>query len=840
MSILAFVVALFSSLAGQPNLLRNGGLETPVGSAKLEGWNLGPGRAKFEPGVRGRCLRYRPAANKPYWEVALESDRFPLEPGKRYLGRVWVKAKAIRGLHVKFYYLRADTVGKPGRYDRAAGEYYELLPSSLDWQRVRLGWEWSDFHAGLPGQSRSGTWDWQQWEGVFRTTRKALTQGKVEVWVERKGGELWLDELSVKELGQATARALPRLQIRRQMCHIGDAHVEVLTRGGIFVGIGRMRLNGFEVRAGDVPWRMLVFDARTATPGVPQLLSTEQEGQRLVVAARFGHGADAAEMTWEFEPASMRIGGAAWGGIRTRWKVRWPRRTFKLLEVGAWQPAGGIVGALQRADTLRPATAFAPGAAFATGFAGGQERKLHPGVVRFGGDGVPSFDWLEREGAATLLVFHERPMLIRSAETKPLDWDGLLSLNYYCFRPAAEVSTPWEYVLVSKSEGFDAWVRVRDGLYRRWRGAFGLHEFEPLPAIQLRWAANWVRLRTAEQAVREAAAMGFKRVLVYTPWHSDQDERVARKSGCAPWALEISPRLGLARLRRICQVAHSRGLRVFTWLALGHLSNHSPLLKAHPEWSLRNQNGSVYTWGYPDLTCVSALTGWADYVRTRLRALNKETGLDGFWLDSYWNFGLEPIQYAGEPAPQFEAYLRLQRDLEQMGYECLVEAHSSPFGLPAHGFPFPLSELAGRERVGYKTSPFITATAEHTLDLPKVDYFALLANKCTPILFFHPLMRQEPSTWFREMVRRANEAYNAMHGLMDVRRGSPDGSWVEWRDAETGQRVVFALRDCDFPLAAGRAADVLSGAVSASAHGKVTLRAHHVYRIHTKPTNTRP
>ena len=170
------------------------------------------------------------------------------------------------------------------------------------------------------------------------------------------------------------------------------------------------------------------------------------------------------------------------------------------------------------------------------------------------------------------------------------------------------------------------------------------------------------------------------------------------------------------------------------------------------------------------MACVSARSGWRGYVLRALKRLKEKARVDGFWLDSHWNFGLEPINYAeSPPVPQFDDFLRPQAELER-----------SPFGLPAQGPEVRFSELGDYPKIArfcYKTSPMVCAKRRAHETLTKIGYFKLLAFKATPIIFFHDLLAS--GTPFKEEVVYANRAFLKVHDLMDRARLLPGGGGVE-------------------------------------------------------------
>ena len=112
------------------------------------------------------------------WAIPVISNRFPVIGEREYLFRIWVKARGVRSLHIKYI---GHYKGYP---DKKTYWTQPLLQSPEGVTHVNGSWDWQPFETRLfvPGGQ-----DW----------------GRLEIWLWQDGqaGELWVDD--------AEARLLP-------------------------------------------------------------------------------------------------------------------------------------------------------------------------------------------------------------------------------------------------------------------------------------------------------------------------------------------------------------------------------------------------------------------------------------------------------------------------------------------------------------------------------------------------------------------------------------------------------------------------------------------------------
>jgi len=810
-----FVFLLLSAIA-----LRNGSLEDLDGDGKPDGWTTTFREVRMVKGVKGSAVECIPDKGK-YWST-LVSPCIAVKRGQKFDASVWLKGEGVSGVHVKFHFLDSEGKRVP------AG--YKLLSSPLSARGWAFSSGWSDFHRALPVPNKSGSWDWEQWRGSFEIDDPHAEFVRLEVWVERKGGKLFVDEANIQPARPMEKPQKP-LSVERKTYQLGKLSVELLTKDDQFLGLGRITLGGVALRSGFFPWKILLFRLDGAEHEACLLEGVQMTGGRLRLRLGFkakDGGID--RVVWELSPATRQLGGREFSGVRSALTVEARAPVLKVLEAFSIEPDGRADGLKLVNGQLGSDVTIKSGMSYRRGFRGGQEFKWHPGVPRWGA--APFFEFVQREGVGTVVCYLEKPALVRSALLKPRWFDSLLALDYICLPPARGLQPPPRFLLLTRECGWDLWAALVDELGKASREHYGLLAVEPMPAIQPPPSWKWKKYGGWLELAKE---LGFKRIGIWTAWFGDRDAGVKRERGWAPWFFRIRPALGGEEwLADFCDAAHGKGIDIFLWLNLGHLAKSSPLVEANPEWVVKNPDGTPYDWGYPDIVCLSARSGWGDYALRALRTLRDKTGVDGFWLDSHWNFGLEPINYAERtPVPQFDRFVEMEAELMRMGYFLIVESRRSPFGLSGQGADMTFSELAEYPRVArfcYKTSPMVCATKRARETLAQIGYFKLLSFKATPIIFFHDALLDD--TPFRAEVARANKAYNRVHDLMDIAHILPDDAGVEWFDRETRKRVIWTFRGMKFRLERGETvSDVLSGKIIARTAGEVPLPARGTFLI---------
>ena len=387
---------------------------------------------------------------------------------------------------------------------------------------------------------------------------------------------------------------------------------------------------------------------------------------------------------------------------------------------------------------------------------------------------------------------------------------GIGHLDQHFFAKTQDYVTPAKFILagratgLTRTEALNRWTDAYDHVSALWQSQAGLPPSEPLPGFGLDTcggAGEHIGYPPADLFDRWEARLPWMRDMGYKTFfvagfgnHAGHDQPFVANM-CTPYDYHVHPRYGgPERFRRFCDSAHAHDVQVVTWV--GVPAQTSPILKEHPDWMIRYDNGAPWDGNYGSLTAASLRLGFADWLLAELRHL-KGLGLDAVFFDSYHNLWAMPINYADPRlVPQFKDLLALQSECEKMGLTTWVESFS-PFGLTAAGY---WRQYGESPELGYVTHYRCLTDDTRSNDfangvLSPAAYFRMLANKA-PIGM--AVMELDNAPFEGDVnvpaeIGPMNHAYNALRPAMRVRSLHEDGS-VEWYSPETGAWALFGVR----------------------------------------------
>jgi len=833
------------------------------------------GGFQLQAAPHGRCQQVKvPEKASPGWFSGLRTQPIPVKTGERYVVRFECKAQGVQTFHVKLRWLDAQGKTVVRSVNKQQIHYDQLCAPVRPWRRDSW-WDPDEWRAGLPSGSWDGTWDWAEWTSTYPAPPGAVN-ARLEFWARQEGGTFWIDGISVVRIvpvqfslkciaiheqhtenndegrGTDSPRREPvrlRFPIRKpdkpidsqslapQEIVLSNAvRIGLVRAGADFWGLGRVLVGGVVLRRGEFPIAPLFTGGEPIAYRSCRLKAVDRQGVRWVLRTMLvSDDGSTDSLDWLVEPFCAEVEGKDLVGFRYayRWRSK-VRKVREVLDRSSWclGSAGGdaSVAGLRLLEQWGFTAAMPPVTDF-------NEYKplcvTLPTKARIGkGDFV---DFLTAQDVSLVSWVDDVALSFKRFFRVPPMRELVLEERFVTAL-RGECTTPWRVVAVYRAGGLDAWTFARDFVAERLCRRIDIMPSEFLPTTQISKNLYLVYPREANfDWVRKqlpfAAALGFKRVNIGPIWKSTATEQevlkgkgkkkgIRRGSSCAPLSLEVAARLGGEEgLRRLCDEAHRLGVQVIAWTPTAHLSVLSPLLEEHPEWIVRNRDGSPYDLGYrqdghSSLVGVFHPAGYTQYALARLRQTRQRTGLDGIWFDSYPSFGLRAYNYATPDwAPQFDAVLDFHRAMRKLGYFVLVEGHV-PFDIPSDGFggmvePYPFVRYwQGREWLLYKTAPWwlpldtsvkppSEALGWRKLKPPPQPgfYFRLLANKCTPMISLE-VFQQDAA--IREEALYANNAYGRLSPLMKRRRllqrnGSMVG--VLWEDQTRGRGALWAFTD---------------------------------------------
>ncbi|MGI4789354.1 MAG: hypothetical protein ACRYFS_10960 [Janthinobacterium lividum] len=384
---------------------------------------------------------------------------------------------------------------------------------------------------------------------------------------------------------------------------------------------------------------------------------------------------------------------------------------------------------------------------------------------------------------------------------------GIGHLDQHFFPKTQDYLTPAKYILAAATPGLtriDAlnfWTDAYDSISLLWQKQAGLPRVEPEPGFGLDTCGG------AGEHIGYPPADLFDRWEARLPWMQEMGYKTFYVTGfgnhaghdlpfvsnmCTPFDYHVHARYGgPERFREFCAAAHARGIKIATWI--GVPAQSAPIIRQHPEWMIRYDNGAPWDGNYSNLVAASLRLGFHDWLLDELRYL-KDLGLDCVFFDSYHNLWAMPINYTDpQLVPQFKDLMAFQSDCEKIGLTTWVESFS-PFGLTAAGFWRQYGETPELSYVThYRGLADDTRSNDFTNGVlsPSI-YFRMLANKA-PIGMSVMELDNAPFQGEVNMppeIGPMNHAYNALLPAMQVRTLLADGS-VEWYAPETGRRALF-------------------------------------------------
>lgn len=543
---------------------------------------------------------------------------------------------------------------------------------------------------------------------------------------------------------------------------------------------------------------------------------------------------------WHLTPEAVSVGHAnvrqnAYQGFSYRYEFHLSHPFHWILDGGTWEVGGdpegvtlfslhmAAIGGPMEQTLSRQGKGYTSAETFEKGSTNNadvfhdyandpNDEYVLPIQAQLRGAGGALFD-TQYKGDGLLFCFYPEADYYRTlVEWRPQQGDGVAGIGHldqHFFPRTQDHVTPAKFVLaartagLTRTEALNRWTDVYDHVAALWQGQAGLPRIEPVPGFGIDacgGAGEHIGYPPADLFDRWEARLPWMRETGYKTFfvagfgnHAGHDQPFVCNM-CTSYDYHVHPRYGgPERFRRFCDAAHAHDIKVVTWI--GAPSQTAPVIKQHPEWMVRYDNGAPWDGNYGNLVAASLRRGFHDWLLDELRYL-KDLGLDCVFFDSYHNLWALPINYADpQLIPQFKDLLVLQADCEKMGLTTWVESFS-PFGVTAAGF---WRQYGETPELGYLTHYRCMTDDTRCNDffngvLPLATYFHMLANKA-PVGM--GVMELDNAPFEGEVnvpaeVGPMNHAYNLLLPVMRVRTLCEDGG-VEWYDPETGRRALFGV-----------------------------------------------
>jgi len=675
--------------------------------------------------------------------------------------------------------------------------------------------------------------------------------------------------------------------MKRTNVELNPCRFDVLTDGKRFVGLGKIWIGNTLVRSGRLPVTVYTQTFGGLETDHLELLTIQQTKQEIRIRTRMffrpmrvkmmrDHSYDpihdlgdwdtdvlagSGELDIVLRRASDTFNGVGFEGFRYHYEYRGKDTPiFYLLDQATWELSGDILGA----TAISQSACSAPSATFAKDTAWSTEGFLHflvdadqaqnpvmtHNLPRWASHG--SFDF-QYKGNDTLIGVFERVELIRSVQCRDAGKGELKTFDKHIFDQATEFATSAKAILLSRADRTETdqrnlWSWIYEETDARARAEYGIREEPFIPHLYQNFWVDFTIDSYYKDLLPAAIAIGCKRLFLDNIKKSDMTSRIKypdlpNGNMCCGHEYEIAPELGgIKRVKAFVAEAHKHGVHPMCWTN-NDQAHFSPLNASERDakgWYVRMEDTRL-KWGGAYAGCMSVLDmanpEVRDYFVKSHVAIKKQTGMDAFFFDSFYNLGFMPVNFANcKPRTMWKGLLETWRRLQQAGLNLEMESFG-PWGQVQHGHPssYDIPNIFACYKVGVGND-YTTVPSDHPLkDMTAEDaagaYYTLahMAGAHMPLHF--PDGRRIDEVWGAEH-RRALADYHAMQPAMNRRYLQEDGKAVLWHDYAGKRATVFnfATRRLALP---GKVKDVSTGQ-SLPLSDSYELLANHTYVL----TNT--
>lgn len=648
--------------------------------------------------------------------------------------------------------------------------------------------------------------------------------------------------------------------MNRKLIRIGPCACEVLTAGDSFLGLGRIWIGKTLVRSGRLPLRPHTQSfAGLELAGLKLLrirggrIELEAQFRKMPVKVMRDHSFDPIHELgdWDkaaisgtgrldlvLEPARDEFNGVKFAGFSYHWDYRSKEvPLFWLMDQASWELDGDISGAtaVSQSSCSAPVAKFdkknswtTEGILFFLVEKGNENPVMTHNLPRWASHGAFDFQY---KGNNTLIGVFDHVDLIRSVLVRDAGKPELKTFDKHIFDQALQVKTTAKRILINTEAKTEiaqqnVWTWIHEDVENRARAEFGLKQEPFIPTIGQNYWNNFTAESYFKDLIPAAAAIGCKRVFVDNLKKSAMTDRTPfpgkfNWNMCCGHEYEIAPELGgNAGVKSLVSRAAKLGVTVKSWTNNDQALS-SPLNKAERadgrNWFVlledaRQKYGGSYA-GCMSVLDMSSKEARDYFVKSHIK-IKKQTGLNWYLFDSFYNLGFMPVSYRNmKPRTMWRGLLLAFKQLQDAGVHFTIESFG-PFGCPQHGHPssYNFSAIFACYRVGmgndYSTVPTGAALKDVTPRSAAGVYFALAHMAYGGMPIFEDGKRID-QIWTAEHKQALADYHVALPNL-HRREIQEDGLGVLWRD-KTGKRSTlfnFKARTMSLP---GKVVDITTG-----------------------------
>jgi hypothetical protein len=669
----------------------------------------------------------------------------------------------------------------------------------------------------------------------------------------------------------------------KNMITLGNTTIEIKNEGDRFLGVGRVWIGDTLVRSGRLPLRPWTQSFTGWGLDHLRLLGVDEapETLRIRLEAVFtpqpikmlrDHSFDPIHDTGDWDqpesrrgrldlvltPASDSFGGQTFTGFAYHYEYESAEvPLFFLHDQASWELDGDIEGATvyNQSACSDPIVTFEPETFWTTeGFLFFLDEASH--FNRCMTHNLPRWadhQWFDFQckGNCTLIGVYERVDLIRSLLLREPGKAELKCFDKHIFDETTAYRTVPKAILLNVEPKTvtaqqNLWTWIYDDTAARARAEFGIREQPPVPFVGQHHWTNYTIETYYKDIVPACAAVGIRAIFAENFKRSDAAEPQRLLSGnmCTSHEYEIAPEHGgVAKFTEYIDRCHRHAIKNFMWTNTYVSLNAKMNLQQRDErgWYMamedtRTKYAGAYTMvsSNLDLKNPDARRYWIDAHKTIIA----ETGLDGFYIDSFYNLFFMPVNFkTGHPRTSWREALGVMKELQDAGAEWMIESFG-PFGHPGHGHPD--SYDAGNIFICY-----LVGLGNNTVTVPVPGSETTKNEGHDPGYIYYQLAHKVPCKLplyidgqridevFGDEHRRILREYHELLPAMHRRYLQADGQGVLWHDREGTQALLWNFTDRDAALP-GTVTDLTAGTPLPRA-AAYPLTARHTYRIESTP-----
>ena len=451
----------------------------------------------------------------------------------------------------------------------------------------------------------------------------------------------------------------------------------------------------------------------------------------------------------------------------------------------------------------------------------------------------------------TLIAIFDRVDLIRTILRRDSNAKELKEFEKYIFDATNKFQTVKKSILLntdtkSKAQEENLWTWIFDDTAEKARAQFGLKETPPHITTHGYYESGMTIDSYYKDILPVCEAVGVDEIYLENQKRADANVEPENKlkSGnvCTSHEYVIAESVGgIKKLKEYIDRCKASGLKNFMWtntLTSFASSTWFKHLSAKNGWFInledtRQFSAGAYTMVGSSLD-MSNKDAWDYFVDSHI-AIVKESGLDGYFIDSFYNLFFMPITFkGGKPKTIWHESLMAMKKMQDEGIEFSIESFG-PFGQIGHGHPasYDASAIAFCYHVGmgndYCTIPVPgVLTDKNTKHDVGYIYYQLAHKSMVRVPFFIDGVRTD-KVYNSEHKLIFNVYTKLLYTEMHKRFMQEDGNSVIYHNKAGDKAYIwnFVQRDAKID---GEVTDMMEGK-KLETSDKYTLLPHHTYMI---------